>query len=313
MKTKRMPMPRQPAQPTWDFQLDSDEGEHLSQIEDKALLERLGLINAGARLAATLAVRVCERPKASSREVLLGLLVIRAADQLRVTAMSLTLGHYHSVPLLLHAAVDTLSTLHHAASSPKRLKTWALLSSLRGDERGIDAQATEKLRGRFHTEAREAYDALLAKDADQLPVLEAMRGFNREPVPVVDRLYETLAVSPRLKDVFEEKTLRVLQGPRRDLEKALASLELRPSFKPSILAQELPEGVREEDLVMAQGVLYNEDLLDHYVQIAHVATHHLYLLAEANFKRGSDAALVKAGAQWLERSQARLPAQQESV
>ena len=277
--------------------LDPDEAEHLQSVPE-ACARLLVMANEGAIISMELAAHACQGIDATSRQALLAMLTLKAADHLRLAATGLLMGYYNSAPVLLRTALDCIGILHLVSKSQHRFKTWVLLTHVDGEELEVDMVAIERIRRKLQADARYAYDRLLSEDPHVRPVSELVRDFNAHVHPGVFGLLERAGIPASLEDILGNAVRDALKTAGGDPEKALKLLRLREKFWP-LEAGRPKQG--EESKPFGAGLVEGE-LLDRYSQIVHAAAHHLYDVSEYLFGKSAPAELAKVGMEWHKHS-----------
>jgi len=122
--------------------LDEDEATHLKQIEPE-IARMISLANDGALLSLAGITDGCKRkvPEIGSPTSIEALLLVKAANLVRLATMSLSLGYYTGCSTLLRAAFESVAYLFLFIEDPDEIKLWLKLElhpTLDPDEKNKD-------------------------------------------------------------------------------------------------------------------------------------------------------------------------------
>ena len=258
------------------LELDPFEESHFRSVPAE-YVDLLLLTKNGTLICTDLAVEGCQQ--VAVRKGVYALLAFKAADHLRLATNGLLLGYYHSVPVLLRVALDSIGALLLVTRSASQFRRWALISHPDIESLTTDVDGVDRLRRQFTGAARSAYNRLVSEDPHVRPVSDLVTKFNSHVHPGVVGLLEHAGLSASLEEVLDEAVSEAFQNAEGDILQALKLLELKAKHSPG---RSRRRDVDDEKGALGPGIL-QPALLDEYAQVVHSATHHLYDIAEYLF------------------------------
>ena len=275
------------------LELDIDEAEHLQSIHEK-YIDLLRLANDGAVLSGEISAEACKGLLVTNQVMILAMLILKIVEQVRTAIRGILCGHYSAVPVLLRSALDSISVLHLVSNNERQFRIWILLSYIDQEQLKVDDRAAKKLRKVFVSKARVSYDSLISDDPHLRPVTGLINEFNAHVHPDVFGIFERAGVQASLEEILGYSIRQAIAISEGDPVKALKIVDLKEKHQ---IISKVPQSGDTETVIFGPGLI-EERLLDHYSQVAHAATHHLFDIVEHLFVEYVSNSTRKKGLAW---------------
>lgn len=282
-----------------NLELDPDEARHLQSLPEKYIV-RLRLTNEGAVLSQKLSGEACKDFYVTDSKMILTMLVLKIAEQTRITIKGILLGYYSAVPVLLRSVLDSISVLRLISSDERQLKIWILLSYIDKEKIEIEDKNIKKLRKEFASKARLAYDSLISDDPHLKPVTDLVNEFNAHVHPDIFGVFERTGIQIDVKEILGDSIRQALLHAHGDPNDAIKLLDIEQKNQ---YGNRSSKSTSSEKVIFGSGLL-EEELVDHYSQVAHAAIHHTFDMVDDLFGRYVSKSTKKDGNEWHERSMA---------
>ena len=286
------------------FELDTDEAQHLQSVPQK-YIDLLRLTNEGAVLCDVMAAESCEGLSITNRQMILSILVLKIVEQIRTAIRSILLGHYSAVPVLLRSVLDSISVLLLVGNNEHQFKIWIFLSYIEQERLEADKDMVKTLRNDFASAARLAYENLLSDDSHLIPddprlkpVSSLIIEFNAHVHPDIFGIFERARVQVSLEEILGLSVKQALAISRGDPIEALKIIDFKEK---SQFRDNVSQATNMETSIFGLGII-EEALVDHYSEVIHAATHHLFDIVKKFFGEGCSGSLRKQGCKWHELS-----------
>ena len=215
------------------IELGPTEAKHVLYLP-KDCTQLLDFIEDGTTIINNMAAKATMGIRVESRSSLLGMIVLKAVEQLRFAVVGLYFGYYSGVACLLRVALDTIAMLNTLSRSPYWFKVWAIVSYLETDKTqtitGIDNRDLKRYRNKLTQKARKEYNESLGNLDDPEPVSDLIRDFNHHVHTDTLGVLERTGIDLELKDLLGESVFNALETAQGDFKYAIRLLDLKEKY-----------------------------------------------------------------------------------